>query len=609
MNLKVPNSADEVGNVASPWASFLILDDVPAHAVIGKERLITLFKEAGLEVDVTIKKHPNEVNSALESHPDFFICDVHLEGFGKAHGLQLIQNLKPKFPHINFVAMTINFEALEELGGVVVQPDFILSKVFFLSDQHPEFDKYLLGYFISNRRQNRSLRVSRDADVDGALKRLLGWQQFKPQLFDCLVRQVFRPFDLELDASQFWRQKQSKDAKRSNEKGLTDEMRPQDLDLGGIVDFVKVKKLDAQGRSVSAVFKAEPSYGDRKYGVTLILKFCPVKAFLKEVANFSRYVKWMLPYSWRVDILGEGISESVGVIAYSLAFAGSADAKPLSAYSTLANPKPIASFIGQVFSPSNRTWYEVVGVAEDETLARALWNRYFSDFGKLNRRLGDLKERLSDSDLFTQIYGRQYKMIDAFVGRVRDLTIGSPVLSRYETCICHGDLHCDNIMVGERRSGTKGAEEIGWAFAFIDFQDTGPAHIGTDFVVFENSIRKDSGFPLVMSELDYYRTEKQRISNILNGEKLPLPEEEKITSYFDLIDAVRAFFFANFPAANRQHYVFHLFVFTLFMIDEKFETLPRRDIMLAFFCAVVDALSEFREVNADGSENHIKPSA
>jgi hypothetical protein len=58
---------------------------------------------------------------------------------------------------------------------------------------------------------------------------------------------------------------------------------------------------------------------------------------------------------------------------------------------------------------------------------------------------------------------------------------------------------------------------------------------------------------------------------------------------------VRTAFIKNFENGNRHHFVFHLFVFTLFMLDDDFERLARKGIMLAFFCAVVDSLIEFRD--------------
>ena len=581
--------------MTGPWANFLILDDEAAHAKKIEQHLIKMFLDTKLTIKTQIISDRSKAKEHLEKHPDFFICDVHLTSGRNAVGLQVIENLKPKFPHINFLAITMEFEELKELSTTVVQPDIILSKLNVLSAGSTEFDRYLLGYFIANRRQNRRLAIKRDTSVEAACKRALGWTYFHGELFDCLVRQVFKPFDLQLDAAQFWRRESSKDSPKEAAR----DMRPQDVDLGEIVDVVKIKKLEIQGRSGSAVFKAEPIYEGKPYQVTVILKFCPIKVFLKEISNFSRYVKWMLPYSWRVDVLGEGISENVGVIGYSLAFAGAADAKPLSAYSIAADPRPILGFVEQVFSPESRTWYAAIKIATGQQLANDLWQRYFLGPDKLNRHLGSLRDNLAASHLFAEIYGNHIDILEAFIGRVRKLTIGSSALENYETCICHGDLHCDNIMVGERKTGP---DDIDWSFAFIDFQDTGPAHIGTDFVIFENSIRKDSGFEIGMSELEYYRIEKNLILNMLGGEK-PKPQKDTTVDYIDIIQNTRAAFFSNFSEANAEHFVFHLFVFTLFMTDDKFRDLPRKNILLAFFCAVVDALTEFRAERSNGNDS------
>ena len=37
----------------------------------------------------------------------------------------------------------------------------------------------------------------------------------------------------------------------------------------------------------------------------------------QELENYHRFVKWGLPYTWRVDLLGHGMSKGYGAIAYS----------------------------------------------------------------------------------------------------------------------------------------------------------------------------------------------------------------------------------------------------------------------------------------------------
>jgi len=578
--------------MSAPWAQFVILDDEESDAIEVEAYLRDIFRTVNLEIGTKILKSSTEARGALETHPDFFICDVRLESLGEVAGLELIQNLKPKFPHVNFVAMTMQFEKLSSgLSYIVVQPDFIWSKAKVLSLRSDHFDRYLLGYFIVNRRQNRWLEIKRDAEVERTCKRVLRWPSFNAALFDCLVKQVFRGFDLQLDAAQF-----------SSPEGRDSRLKP-DRFIGEIVDHVKITCMDDQGESGSAVFKAETRFRNNAYKVGLVLKFCPIDGFLSEVGNFSRFVKWMLPYSWRVDILGDGISENFGLIAYSLAMDGSStNAQSLSRYIAGGNSAPVLAFIDQVFSKENRTWYAALETATGRNLTQDLLARYFSgDQNKMIKHVNSLRDKFRHSNAFLEIYNeRPFDALNDFIIRVRQLTVRSRELDDYETCICHGDLHSGNIMVGERKA--EGQGDSVWQFAFIDFQDTGRFHIGTDFVVFENAIRKDSQFGLDISLADYYHAEKELILGMLRDTTIA-KDRISASPLLKLICATRDAFIDNFELEgrkpNREHFVFHLFVFTLFMINDKFAALERREILLVFFCAVVDALTEFRGGTSD----------
>lgn len=565
------------------WASFVILDDEEEDATSVESYIGRLFQEAGIDIETRKLTKTEELAAAIALHPDFVICDISL-GVGPASnaaGLELIQNYKTKFPHVTFVAITMQYESLSNLSMLVVQPDLILSKNK-IAVVDPEFERYLLGFFISNRRQQRELIVSAASEVERIVKTSFGWQKFDRELLVCLVRQAFNT-SISLDPSQF-----------------VSQTRTHDLYFGDIVDSVKIDTID-QGGSGSAVFKAVPSFRGQPYRVSVILKFCRVGDYLSELANFSRYVKWMLPYTWRVDVLGTGLTATLGLIAYPLAFAGASGARTLSYFCKMANADPVRSFIGAAFSQTDRTWYEAVEIQESN-LRSDLIARYFrGNPNAYNAHLTQVKVLLESSDTFFSLYkGRRAEVPGAFVARMRRLLLRNmPYLLKYQTCICHGDLHSSNIMVSDYDASSEAREK---RFAFIDFQDTGRAHVATDFVVFENSLRKDSAFDVGVTAEEYYAHEKEALAGMLARGELERPTVDDAGSeYASLVFEIRQAFIRNFPDADRQQYVFHMFIFAFFMMNENSEKSARWPFLIAFFCAAADAL----EADNTGSKNDV----
>jgi response regulator RpfG family c-di-GMP phosphodiesterase len=240
------------GAMTNRWAHFLILDDDPEDAEAIALHVRAILKTVDLEIETKILTNSTGLQKELELHPDFFICDVRLSDTGGAAGLALVQNFKPRFPHVNFIAITMEFDKLKGLSDVSIQPDLILSKLKLLSVKSDEFDNYLLGYFIINRRQNRGLEISTPSEVEAVCKKALGWQQFDTELFKCLIRQVFKSFDLQLNASQF--------------SSKNNDVIPRQF-CGEIVDFVKLSKIERQGKSGSAVFKAATKFRNEPHKV------------------------------------------------------------------------------------------------------------------------------------------------------------------------------------------------------------------------------------------------------------------------------------------------------------------------------------------------------
>jgi hypothetical protein len=98
------------------------------------------------------------------------------------------------------------------------------------------------------------------------------------------------------------------------------------VDSGG--DGIEVGKVELtaipEGFSGSGVYLMHIWTGTRRNSVPGILKISELSSARAELANYNRFVKWRLPYLWRVDLMGFGSCGNFGGICYSFAMGGAA---------------------------------------------------------------------------------------------------------------------------------------------------------------------------------------------------------------------------------------------------------------------------------------------
>jgi CheY-like chemotaxis protein len=534
----------------------IILDDSPTDATRVASALRVCFESAGIAIKLETLTNPSSLPAALATHPDIVICDVSLRGQDDIMGLELIENIKTKHPHIAFAAMTSNLDQLAKLDQIENAPAFLLPKTLLLPKVDPKHAPHIIALVLQHTNQNRSFEISMPTGVEAALKRTLNWQKFDGQTVACLIRQVFSTNIVPTNSSL---------AYRFSENGA--------LGLPPVImDGVDVTEFET-GRSGSAVFRAVPKIRNEPYEVSVVLKFSPIDSWLSELRNFAQYVKWTLPYSWRVDVLGVGRVAKLGVIGYSLAFAGSADAKPLAHFLKQGQPAPVKVFIDSVFDESHKVWYRNTSEGKSD-LRSDLTERYFGSGRSQNIALREAFDRIEATRTFA-LWCRERGAKRLALERAFQ-----PVLQNswrpYQTCICHGDLHGGNVMASSDGNG----------MAFIDFQDTGDLHVFTDFVVFENAIRKD-GSTGWFDGSAMMAIERDGILAALSEQ--PLPRAEQLPLGYSLIDSVRARAFANFPGEQRIHYFVHAAMFAVLMLRGEISP-DATERIAAFFIACADVL-------------------
>lgn len=538
----------------------LIVDDDINDANSVKNCIQSLFHQYDLIVKISVETKTDQVTLHLNKHPDIVICDVSLSGKQDIRGLELIEVAKEKYKHIKFAAMTSNFGQLVRLNEIELGPDFFIPKPLLLPNIDENFKTTLLSFIINNTKQNRYIKIKISTDVEKSIKSQLGWKKFDRDAIECLVRQVFTN-DLDL----FYNNKIYVDSNIH----LFEEME-------SIIDTVEILPFQ-EGQSGSLVFKAISTHRGQPHNVSVVLKFCTLSNFFKEVSNFNKYVKWTLPQAWRVDILGTGQIGKLGVIGYSLAFAGSSDAQPLSYFLRKGIPEPINRFMSSVFDVDKKIWYKNVEEVE-ENIGLALSLRYIGDQRTVLAKINSIIPLILECQIYQDWIVESNSLSKADFLRDSLVSIVSTDWGGYQSCICHGDLHGANIMASDSHKNN----------VFIDFQDTGKFHVFTDFVFFENAIRKDGNFTWNCSLIEYLEKEKSIISDYLSNNE-PAFEHNPSMS-LELTLKMRTLAFQNFPREKRVLFFLHSWYITILMISQKDLNLETKERLVAFFLANTETI-------------------
>jgi DNA-binding NarL/FixJ family response regulator len=545
----------------NPISYIVLLDDDRADSSNIKKSMDALFKDASLNVLIENLTNPKDLPKALLKHPDIVICDVSLDGRDDIKGLELIENYKKKFPHISFAAMTSNYEQLAKIDQIDIAPEFMLPKNLLLPEVDTKFGPSLVARVLQSTRQNRAFTISMQTAVEASIKAGFDWQKFDRDLVECLIRQVF-----------------STSAVPTNTAVDFEMVSDGKIRLPPpIIDRVDIANFDdpPSSRSGSVICMALPKAFDHVNEVSVVLKFCRIEAFFAELRNFVRYVKWTLPSAWRVEILGTGRVGRFGVIGYSLAFAGSDKAYPLSHFLKAGEEKPVKWFIENVFNESRKVWYK--NPNNEEGLNKRLTGRYFAGDGQTRNSAVDGAVTAVRK---TKVY-KAWECADhdkpLALKRAVNRILTNP-WSSFQTCICHGDLHAGNIMSAQTTPG----------MVFIDFQDTGHHHVFTDFIFFENAIRKDGGFAYPAEPASIVQAEKSEIAALLKGEEASLGAQS--WNALSLIREVRMRAFRNFPEEPREHYFVHALIFLLLMFRMADVAPEAKERLAAFFIACCEEL-------------------
>ncbi len=382
------------------------------------------------------------------------ICDLSLGDTQNMRGLNLIQKIKQEWPQIICIGNTRNAVNYRQTLSKMPTFDLFIDKaklyacddVFYEQIRTKLEQEFKINVFVKVSSQSRFLNLIKDKE-DLDLQYIIGQISFTGHPNTDMVK----------------------------------------------IDEIKLTPLTG-GRSGSDVYKIEAFSSDSMvHTVPAVLKISPKNKADIEIENYNRFVKWTLPYTWRVDLLGTGFTKKLGGICYSFILGGSHPFDSFTYYIENANDDVINAVIKQVFSPKMKTWYN--SVEKEDNINMRYSNRYFWDTS-MN----------CESAKFIDVTQKYFNgFIQSNSVLINDYTFPLPVddlfaepHGNYHSCICHGDLNSNNIIAS-----------INNDFIFIDFQDTGRGHVFEDFVTLEASIRMNYPIDSNIDLLDILRNEME----------------------------------------------------------------------------------------------------
>jgi hypothetical protein len=254
---------------------------------------------------------------------------------------------------------------------------------------------------------------------------------------------------------------------------------------GGSVEDLPVRAATLEplngGRSAARVFKLTPCFGaDRRTkGLPVVVKIAPRAQGISEKASYDKFVRSGLPATCRPDLLGFGRTRAYLGLCYS--FVGRSDGARVETLTDglqRGDAAKLALVLRRIFAPLRETWYSPAQCRLEGDIARRYLDRYFK--GPRSTAANEAKLRACAARYFNarQKDGR-YVIGERSFPAPRAILFSSERKRPYHSCILHGDLNSDNIVIAADPPGV----------ALVDFQKTGRGHVYGDFIHVEASVR------------------------------------------------------------------------------------------------------------------------
>ena len=365
---------------------------------------------------------------------DVFVCDLTLGNLDATDGLTLIHRIKLKYPSLYVVANSwTNLEVRQYASRV---PNFDL---FVLKSQMNDvaYVDYVQHKLETDFRRNVHLHVD---FANSELAEEFGHTHHRIAL-EAILRSITFV------------------SHRCDETTA--------------VAYVRLEPIGG-GKSGSQVYRMYARTPGGLDCTHAVLKLSKTKVTRDEVANYLRYVKWYLPYTWRPEMMGYGSWEPWGGVCYAFVYNDASPFHTLTHHLQAGEFAPVDNAIEQIFRPEYQRWYHATNVQVD---ARGNLTGHYHEKWFPPERVhleeeffSALEGATATRDGRVVVSGDSYPTPEGFL-------LGVP-RTGFGTCFCHGDLNSGNVLVSAKGD-----------VVFIDFQSVGRGHVYEDFVVFEISLR------------------------------------------------------------------------------------------------------------------------
>lgn len=446
---------------------------------------------------------------------DVFVSDLSLGKEETYDGLTVIKKIKKAYPSLLVIANSMTNVTFVLAASHIPSFDIFVSK----SKMHDEtYQKYITGKIKSLFAKNVYLV---EFDIDEALKNSKFFKKTKDriQLKDMLKSITFT----------------------SNNN-----------DASTVVNKVTLSEMSA-GYSGSEVYRISAFTQSKLKCINAVIKISTKDNYIEEMGNYLKFVKWYLPYTFRPELIGSAETKDYGALCYSFAYNDEVPFKSLTECLRTGDSAKLELAIENIFDPKHRRWYHENNIEKSQNITKYYFDKWFS-----NRTVNEQQFcqiiRSAGADVHDNkviVNGRQYPRPEGFLlGMMRD---------EHSTCICHGDLNSDNILIAENGGLT-----------FIDFQNTKRGHIFEDFVVFETCIRLHVNYSEELAVLinDEWALNESAISNSVD---FNVGNRSDIKSvFYPQILKLRAYAKLNAPNESwiNYFYALALYCFRLLRIEE-----------------------------------------
>jgi hypothetical protein len=247
------------------------------------------------------------------------------------------------------------------------------------------------------------------------------------------------------------------------------------------------------GNSGAAVFLAQTELQTGRPGDWVVIKLAAKDEILQEVGRYELFVRFDGEAKHRVELLAYATANALGALCYALAGQEPQTIRTLKSPLRSGHDSAVNA-INTLFSVEWKHWY-ITATSRVNPMQHMQTEFCFSYAARLDEFRTGLKEATRwrntqirngggpwnfDDKARAPSRASQIELNDRPALKVPTEALNGLVSRQVHTCVCHGDFHAANVIVG----GHDGTD-----IRLIDYAATGPGPRALDFMVLEASIR------------------------------------------------------------------------------------------------------------------------